>query len=77
MKKWASKERGLRYYGEGKDVYGRDFYVQDGSWAEFEGIRIYAHNSDNEGTSICISLKKDGLVKMLKALQFALDKVDL
>lgn len=75
-KRWVSKERGLELYGKGKDLYGREFRVQDGSWACFKGIRIYGHNSDNEGTEICLSLKADGVKCLIKALQKTLITID-
>ncbi len=68
-KVFANKERGLLLYGKGKDLYGREFSIQDGSWACFHGIRIYGHDSDNEGTRMCLSLKKQGVIKLIKALQ--------
>lgn len=74
-KKWANKERGLRLYGEGKDVYGSGFHIQDGSWAAFSAVRIYARNSSNEKEEICLSLKLDGAKKLIKGLQrFVLEK---
>ena len=72
MTKWANKERGLRYYGKGKDLYNREFRVQDGSWACFKGIRIYGHDSDNEGTDICLSLKVSGVRKLIRALELSI-----
>lgn len=69
MKKWANKSRGLRLYGEGIDLYGRKFRVQDGSWAEFHGIRIYGYDSTTEDIVICLSLKMDGVNKLIKALK--------
>ena len=66
--------RGLRRYGSGKDLYGRKFSVQDGSWACFEGFRIYAHNSDNEGTEICLSLKMSGVKQLIKSLNKIVDE---
>jgi len=69
MTKWANKERGLLYYGRGKDLYNREFHVQDGSWAEIMGIRIYGHNSDNEGSEICLSLTEKGASQLIKALR--------
>lgn len=69
MRKWASKERGLRYYGEGKDIQGKPFHVQDGSWACFSGVRIYGHDSSNEQQEICLSLKVTDAKKLMKGLQ--------
>ena len=68
-KKWANKERGLESYGCGKDVYGYDFHVQDGSWALFRGFRIYGSDSNNDHTPICLSLKLDGVRKLKLALE--------
>lgn len=65
----ANKERGLRLYGQGLDLYGQEFHVQDGSWACYPGVRIYAHDSDNEKTEICLSLKISGAEKLIRALQ--------
>ena len=74
-KKWANRERGLMFYGKGGDVYGSEFYIQDGSWAMFSGVRIYARNSSNEKEEICLSLKLDGAKKLIKGLQrFVLEK---
>lgn len=71
-KKWANKERGLRYYGKGKDVYSNEWYVQDGSWASFHGIRIYHSDCDYEvPVKSCLTLKKSDAIKLIKALQKA------
>ena len=67
-KKWANKSRGLMLYAQGKDLYGKEFYVQDGSWAMLNGCRIYFHNSDNEGTPQCLSLTTAGATKLVKGL---------
>lgn len=72
--KWAHKERGLRLYSEGKDVYGEKFYVQDGSWAMFAGVRIYGHNSSNEKEEICLSLKVKDAKKLIIGLKKFVDK---
>lgn len=69
MKKWANRERGLGYHSEGKDVYDQPFHVQDGSWACFAGVRIYARNSSNDHEEICLSLKVSGAKKLIKGLQ--------
>ena len=69
MKKYANKERGLRNYSEGKDLYGQKFHVQDGSWACFPGVRIYAFDSANEPKEICLSLKISGAKKLIHGLQ--------
>ena len=69
MKRWANKERGLELYGKGKDLYGREFTVQDGSWATVQGIRIYCHDSDNEGTTISLSLTQHGAKELIQALE--------
>jgi hypothetical protein len=69
MRKWANKELGLKLYAEGKDVYNKSFHIQDGSWAMFDGVRIYGHNSDNENTEICLSLNKVNARKVIKGLQ--------
>ena len=67
--KWVSKERGLRLYSRGRDVYGETFRVQDGSWACFRGVRIYGHDCDNEKSNICLSLKLGGAKTLIKGLQ--------
>ena len=67
MKKWANKSRGLKYYNSGKDVYGKPFHVQDGSWACFRGVRIYAYNVD--GKEVCLSLKESGANKLIDGLK--------
>lgn len=69
MRKYANRERGLLNYGEGKDLYGMRFHVQDGSWAMFKGIRIYGHDSNNEHSEICLSLKESGVKKLILALK--------
>ncbi len=73
-KKWANKERGLKFYSKGKDVYNQEFFVQDGSWACFAGVRIYGHESNNEHTDICLSLKKTGAEKLIIGLQKFIDE---
>lgn len=75
QKIYANKERGLLQYGNGTDLYGRKFRIQDGSWAMFHGIRIYGSDSNNEGTSICLSLKKSGVKKMIEGLTKALERM--
>ncbi len=67
-RKWANKSRGLGYHSQGEDVYGAKFHVQDGSWACFPGVRIYAHNSSNEQEEICLSLKVSGAKALVKGL---------
>lgn len=67
-KKWADKEKGLRFYGDGTDLYGHPFSVEDGSWAEFQGIRIYLHDSIIE-KEVCFCLRKDGVEDLIKALK--------
>lgn len=69
MKKYANKSRGLLNYSEGKDVYGKPFRVQDGTWACFAGVRIYAHNSSNEQEEICLSLNVNDAKKLVKGLK--------
>ena len=71
-----AKKRGLLLYGKGKDLYGREIRVQDGSWAMLHGVRIYAHNSDNDGTEICLSLRKADAKKLIIALKKAFEISD-
>lgn len=68
MKKFANKERELLMYIEGKDVYGKEFWVQDGSFACFSACRIY-HNEDKKGEHECLSLKINEAKKLIKGLQ--------
>ena len=72
MKKWASRERGLRMYAEGKDVVDREFWVQDGSWAFFSGVRIY-HTGTNDPGEECLSLTVAGARKLIAGLQAFVD----
>jgi len=70
---WANKSRGLKTYGKSKDLYERPFHVQDGSWAMFNGIRIYHSDSTTEEKDVCLSLKKAGVKSLIKALTKALE----
>lgn len=70
-KKWVDKEKHLKFYGEGEDLYGHVFTVQDGSWAEVQGIRIYFTQSyviDTHGRP-CLCLDKKGARNLIKALK--------
>ena len=67
MKKWASKERGLRMYAEGKDVHEKGWWAQDGSWAFFPGVRVYHRASNDE--EVCLSLTVSEARKLIAGLQ--------
>lgn len=68
-KKWANESRGLKFYAKGKDVYNREYHVQDGSWAMFRGVRIYCHDSTNEDHPVCLSLNEKEARRLIGGLE--------
>ena len=66
MKKWANKERGLKNYCEGKDVYGTPFHIQDTSHAAFDAVWIY-HGEEGENNALAVN--KEGAEKIIAGLK--------